>query len=191
MRFDHFYSDPHFGHAKIIEYCDRPFKDEHHQSMSLMARYNLIVRPGDNVLWLGDCFFGHTDEEMGLVLEQLHGTKTLVCGNHDRASRRMAAVGFEFVTKQLVWQQDGRTFRGSHFPWKNMMGDEGNLTRHADQRYPQWHPKYNKNEVLVHGHTHDPRKHNGGNAVHCGVDAHAFAPVSALEVNNILETNGF
>jgi len=191
MRFDHFYSDPHFGHAKIIEYCARPFEDVHHQTMSLMARYNLLVKPTDRVLWLGDCFFRHTDEEMALVLEQLNGTKVLVSGNHDRKSCRMAKVGFEFVTKQLVWTQQGRVFRGSHYPWRGMMQDEGNLTRHADERFPQWHPKQNKNEVLVHGHTHDTRKHNGGNAVHCGVDAWKYSPVAVDDVLDILESNGY
>lgn len=190
MRFDHFYSDPHFGHEAIIGYCARPFEDVQHMGMSLMARYNVCVEEDETVLWLGDCFFRHTDEEVQLVLDQLNGKKVLVSGNHDRKSCRMAAVGFEYVTKQLVWRQDGRTFRGSHFPWKNMMQDAGNLTRVADERFPQWHPKYNKKEVLVHGHTHDTRKNNGGNAIHCGVDARNYAPVHIDTVIKELEANG-
>jgi calcineurin-like phosphoesterase family protein len=72
-----------------------------------------------------------------------------------------------------------------------MMGDVGNLTRVADERFPQWHPKYNKNEVLVHGHTHDVSQHNGGNAIHCGVDAWDYTPVSIDEVVYRLRNNGF
>lgn len=191
MRFDHFYSDPHFGHAKIIEYCGRPFDDVRHMALSLMSRYNACVEEDESTLWLGDCFFRHSDEEIKAVLDQLHGKKYLVCGNHDKKSHRMAACGFELVTKQLVWRQDGRTFRGSHFPWKSMMQDPGNLTRLADERFPQWHPKYNKNEVLVHGHTHDPRKHAGGNAIHCGVDAWNYCPAPSHVVVEQLAANGF
>lgn len=190
MRFDFFYSDPHFGHSKIIEYCNRPFRDVEHQTETLIQRYNNVVRPDQTVLWLGDCFFRHSDVEQTVLLSKLNGKKCLVAGNHDRASRRMAKVGFEFVVKQLVWEQDGYVFRGSHFPWKNMMFDEGNLTRYADERFPKWHPKYNKDEVLVHGHTHDTRQHNGGTAVHCGVDAWSYGPVPIRYVHDILHQNG-
>jgi len=180
MYFDHFYSDPHFGHAKIIEYCERPFMDVNHMADRLIENYNSQVERNETVLWLGDCFFRHTDGKMANVLDALNGKKVLVAGNHDRKSCRMAAVGFEFVTKQLVWQQEGHTFRGSHYPWRDMMQDE---------RFPNWHPKRNKAEVLVHGHTHDKRKHAGGNSVHCGVDAWDYSPVSIDDVLLILRKN--
>jgi calcineurin-like phosphoesterase family protein len=183
MRFDWFYSDPHFGHKKIIEYCDRPFDDTLDMEEQLILRFNQRVLPLDKVLWLGDCFF-ENDERAANILSRMAGQHFLVCGNHDRKSRRMVKIGFQFAVKQLVWQQNYVTFRGSHFPWLKDASDDG-------RKYlGKWHPKYNKEECLVHGHTHSKKKHNGGNAIHVGVDAWDYRPVSFGEVLGQLRRNG-
>ena len=36
-------SDTHFGHAKVIEYCDRPFNDIHEMDRELIKRWNINI----------------------------------------------------------------------------------------------------------------------------------------------------
>ncbi len=49
-----FTSDTHFGHANIIRFCDRPFKDIQEMNERLIANWNAVVRPGDSVYHMGD-----------------------------------------------------------------------------------------------------------------------------------------
>lgn len=183
MYFDWFYSDPHFGHKAIIDYCNRPFYSVEQMTEVLIANFNKYVSHGDNVLWLGDCFF-MKDEEAKKILKRLRGTHFLVCGNHDRNSRRMVDIGFSFAVKQIVWKQAKVTFRGSHFPWDRQRLDDNR------EYLLRWHPKYKKDECLVHGHTHSSHQHNGGNAIHCGVDAWQYRPVAFHEALHHLRKNG-
>ncbi|HET9144120.1 metallophosphoesterase [Actinophytocola sp.] len=77
-----FSADLHFGHASIIEHCDRPFRtlDEMHEA--IIARWNERVSPDDTVWLLGDIALGDRDVTLPLV-RRLHGHKRLVAGNHD------------------------------------------------------------------------------------------------------------
>lgn len=77
-----FISDPHFGHANIIRYCDRPFKDVQEMNETLIKNWNDTVNPDDIIFILGDIAFGGaaTFEE---IVPKLNGRKYLVLGNHD------------------------------------------------------------------------------------------------------------
>ena len=56
-----FTSDHHFGHAKIIEYCKRPFSSVEEMNQVMIDRWNEVVGPDDHVYHLGDFAFGHND----------------------------------------------------------------------------------------------------------------------------------
>ena len=47
-------ADCHFGHANIIKYCKRPFKDLEEMNAILIKNWNERVSPGDIVIVLGD-----------------------------------------------------------------------------------------------------------------------------------------
>ena len=74
-----FFSDPHFGHANIIEHCQRPFASVEEMNEKLIKNYQELVMPGDDVYFLGDvALHGHEK-----ILKRLPGNKHLIIGNHD------------------------------------------------------------------------------------------------------------
>ena len=44
-----FVSDTHFGHANIIRHCSRPFADAGEMDAAMVANWNALVRPDDDV----------------------------------------------------------------------------------------------------------------------------------------------
>lgn len=92
---DFYTSDPHFNHRNIIKYCNRPFGRDpvdpeilhwRVHDAELIRRWNSRVQPGDHVYVLGDfamCPAKYYMRRVAPILAQLHGTKTLVRGNHD------------------------------------------------------------------------------------------------------------
>lgn len=133
----YFISDHHFGHTNIIGYCDRPFSSVEEMDQHMIERWNAIVKPEDEVFYVGDFSFRTVDESQ-VILESLHGTKTLILGNHDRrtpgAYKRMGFVAchqeFHYVIPEV-----GRSVTLAHHP---MFGPKA----------PQ---------ILVHGHSHTYR----------------------------------
>jgi len=78
-----FTSDTHFGHARIIELCGRPFKDVSHMNETLIHNWNNVVGEDDTVYHLGDVALGAW-VDWDKSLSRLNGHKILVVGNHDR-----------------------------------------------------------------------------------------------------------
>jgi calcineurin-like phosphoesterase family protein len=76
-------SDHHFGHANIIEYCDRPFSSVGEMDTTLLDRYYETIESGDILVHLGDVAMDMQDgRETVEYFEQLDGD-LLVRGNHD------------------------------------------------------------------------------------------------------------
>ena len=131
-----YYSDPHFYHSKIIEYCNRPFKDGQEMSELLIQLYNETVAPGDHVWFLGDLVMWRGSrfqcEAFGRLIARLHGKKRLILGNHDRLPMQAYIdTGFEKI--QADHRHEGLLF--SHIPL---------------------HPSsVQKARANVHGHIHD------------------------------------
>ena len=102
---EHIIADTHFGHAKIIEYCNRPFKDVHEMDQVMLENWNNAVGKNDKVWVLGDFAFGDR-ENIKERLERLNGDKILVMGNHDRRIKKNPQfwldVGFKEVYKYPI-----------------------------------------------------------------------------------------
>ena len=175
-----FYSDPHFGHAKIIEGCARPFRDIAHMADEMVSRYNAVVGPSDVVVWVGDCFFGPVAAAED-VMARLNGRKVLVRGNHDKGATRMARFGFDLVADELTTTVAGYPVRICHYPYAGSSYRGGAV----DARYLDRRPPRVRGEVLVHGHTHSPRRRDG-NMVHVGVDAWDYAPAPYAAVAQLV-----
>jgi calcineurin-like phosphoesterase family protein len=165
----YFYSDPHYGHANIIEFCGRPFPNVDEMNCELARLYRLVVRPDDLVIWCGDCFWTRFDGRA--LLATLPGRKWLVLGNHDRGPKAMAAMGFERVEREL--RLDGGLLV-SHYPPVPGQSDREHLE--GDRL-----PKPKSGEVVVHGHTHERIRWAKGR-VHVGVDAWSYCPVPEADV---------
>lgn len=96
-------SDTHFGHANIIKYCARPFKNLQDMDDTLVENWNSVVKPGDKVYHLGDVYFknGKSVEYWDHFFTRLHGQKRLVLGNHDDAKDMIL---HKFFRKIVVWR---------------------------------------------------------------------------------------
>lgn len=166
-----FYSDPHFGHKRICEYCNRPFSSVEEMTREFIARYNSRIGTNDTVLWGGDCFFCPFTEARQ-IMSALNGSKMTMRGNHDRGPGTMAAMGFDVVMDQCVIDIAGQTVRVCHYPYN-------------DARYPDRSPRQDKHELLIHGHTHSPDRVNG-KMIHIGVDAWDYRPAMWEEIEEIV-----
>jgi len=49
-----FTADEHFGHANIIKYCNRPFKNTDEMDSVIIERHNEVVKEDDIVVHAGD-----------------------------------------------------------------------------------------------------------------------------------------
>ncbi len=77
-------SDLHFFHKEMNERMDcRGFADLESMHAYMIRRWNEKVRPGDEVIVLGDFSMGK-GKETNELLEQLNGKVYLIRGNHDR-----------------------------------------------------------------------------------------------------------
>ena len=154
-----FTSDTHFGHARIIELCNRPFKDVSHMNEMIIKWWNELVAPDDTVYHLGDVALGPIMDSLSCI-SRLNGEIVLVEGNHDRPFmaksdekrdewvEKYLAAGFTAVYSSLTLVDRG-PLEGpvnlSHFPYE---GDS-----HDGDRFESIRLKDN-GIVLLHGHTH-------------------------------------
>lgn len=172
----HFYADPHFGHANIIQHAERPFADVREMDAELERRYCAVVSDQDVVLWVGDASFAD-DAWTAALLTRLPGHKLLVRGNHDGTLTRCLKLGFEVVADFLHLLVAGHKVTASHFPPAGATQDV-----RCPERRP---PKPGPGEFVLHGHTHE-RARRVGRRIHVGVDAWGFAPVTRAEVEGLI-----
>ena len=95
-------SDTHFAHKNIMKYENRPFKDLIDMREKLILNWNMLVKPEDTVIHLGD--FGMCNKDAtSEILSRLNGHKIIIKGNHDsHGNQWFLDAGFEEVHKYLV-----------------------------------------------------------------------------------------
>ena len=79
-----FTADTHFGHANIIKYCNRPFKDTVEMNEAIISNWNKVVKAEDLVFHLGDFCWGRNEWDFDIYFKRLNGLIVFVKGNHDR-----------------------------------------------------------------------------------------------------------
>lgn len=133
-------SDTHFGHANIIKYDKRPFKDVDEMNSEMIKRWNSVVAPGDTVYILGD-FCWKKESEWYDIVQQLTGNKVLIRGNHDLK---------QMPGKLLKYFQDVKDIKTIHD------GDyEVVMCHYPLLFYPH---AYQKNTIMLCGHVHLTRE---------------------------------
>lgn len=176
-----FYSaDHHFGHARIIELCARPFRSVADMNELILANAWEMVGPDDDFYLLGDLAMGSLDDSLSVV-SRLPGRKTLILGNHDRpfnektqprrdaARRRYEDAGLTVADSLVVADRiGGRDVLLSHFPYA---GD----SHSAVDRYAEVRPR-DEGLPIIHGHVHTSW-HIDGRQYNVGVDVNGFRPV--------------
>ena len=123
-------SDTHFGHENILKYQHNRshFSSIEEHDETLIANWNSLVKPNDNVWFLGDFAFNARDRTALDILGRLNGKLNFIIGNHD-----WNLVNKQTFTVQLNWlgyyhelkgfTQKGKGIVLSHFPffsWNKM-----------------------------------------------------------------------
>lgn len=175
----YFTSDTHFGHSKVIEYCDRPFKDVYEMNEKLIENWNSVVKPNDIVFHLGDLFFGG-DKVFESFIHRLNGKKYLCLGNHDfKNFKEKYYQYFEDVNEQYYIKIDEQYIYLNHFPFLTYGGILWDQP--AWQLFGHIHSKNNisseDNRVMK---TLLPIQYD------VGVDNNNYTPISYKDVKNII-----
>jgi calcineurin-like phosphoesterase family protein len=171
----YFTSDTHFGHAKIIEYCKRPFASVEEMDEELIKRWNERVGPDDHVYHLGDFAFG-TKAKITEYRKRLNGH------DHAHASGTMIAVvkamrdcGFENVAEDADHTPSGlaRTSRmSSTSSCVTCRSLDEESWKHVHALLTRFH---------FCGHVHEKWKRKG-DVINVGVDQWDFRPVTLPEL---------
>ncbi len=162
-----FTSDTHFGHANIIGYCRRPFDSVQEMDDAMVATWNSIVRPGDDVWHLGDFAHGADAKHVRAVFHRLNGRKRLVIGNHDRQE-----------TLDLPWAAPP-----THLATVGVDGVRVVMCRYGLRVWPGMRRK----AIAIYGHSHG-RLPGNSMSLDFGVDDWGFAPVGIDDIRRRLRT---
>jgi calcineurin-like phosphoesterase family protein len=166
-----FTADTHFGHAKIIQYCNRPFENVDEMDGEIIRHWNFLVGEQDDVFHLGDFCFGNPTK----YLSQLRGKIHFVPGSHDDNMRKkldniIFLPELSKISPPSLVDEFGnrRIIVLCHYAMRSW----------ALSHYASWH---------LYGHHHG-RIEPHGLSFDVGVDCWSFAPVSLDEVADKMAT---
>jgi calcineurin-like phosphoesterase family protein len=159
-------SDTHFGHDREFLWGPRGFKSIEEHDETIIANWNAVVGPEDDVYVLGDIMLGTTDNIR--YVSQLKGRLHIVLGNHDTSTREklykelpnvveVAEVGIRLNYKKYH-------FVLTHYPMLT-----GNLEKESLKQM----------SLNLYGHTHQLTNFymDLPYLYHVGVDSHNGYPV--------------
>ena len=131
-----FISDTHWGHANVIRFHSRPFKDVDEMNKEMVKRWNAKVSPDDIVWHLGDFALSPTNY-VKFLLHNLNGKLHLCKGNHEKSLIKPAHC--RNMLHELVDYKelniDGQKVCLMHYPIES------------------WNKK-NHGSIHLHGHVH-------------------------------------
>lgn len=138
-----FSADTHYGHANVINFCNRPFNDVSEMREALIRNWNNRVTYKDSVYFLGDFSFYKDDKDAENVLNRLNGQKFLVLGNHDTHLKNGSLSKFSWVKNYYELRDGNEKFVLFHFPIKTWnKGHHGSYHLHG-------HEHGSKNDCLI------------------------------------------
>ena len=158
-----FTSDTHFGHAAVINLCNRPFTSVDEMDQEIVERWNAAVRPGDTVWHLGDFAHKCRPDRVNWIFSRLNGTKHLIVGNHDKRP-----------AKELGWKSVHDLVE------LDVAGQRIVLCHYAMRTWPGAGPR--GKAIHLHGHSHGSMP-GSRHSLDVGVDSVGFTP---LRLGNIL-----
>jgi calcineurin-like phosphoesterase family protein len=156
-----FTADTHFGHAGALALYRRPFASVAAMDAEMVARWNSVVQPGDDVWHLGDFALRATASAAAALLRALNGRKHLVTGNNDPPDI-VALPEWSSVQPYAELTVDARRLVLCHYAFRTWNGMA-------------------KGSLNLHGHSHGrlkplPRQTD------VGVDCWAFRPIDVQQL---------
>ena len=153
-----FTSDTHFGDHRVLNLYPRPFTSVAEMDQALIAQWNMIVSPTDEIWHLGD--FARTAAGAAQILSTLNGRKHLVTGNNDLAP--CIDQGWASVQPYAELELGGAFLILCHYPFRS------------------WNRQH-RGGLNLHGHSHGrlkplPRQ------IDVGVDVHDYRPIDLARV---------
>ena len=150
-----FTADTHFGDHRTINIQRRPFATVPEMDEALVASWNAVVKPEDEVWHLGDV--ARRSADVPALLARLNGVKHLVLGDNDPPAIGDAA-GWASVQNYAEMTVDGVLLVLCHYPFRS------------------WNGQYRRS-LNLHGHSHGrlkpmPRQFD------VGVDARGYRPIN-------------
>lgn len=184
-----FTSDPHFGHANIMKFCDRPFESVKDMDEALIHNWNECVTDNDIVFMLGDFCWNKTPGNIMKILNQLNGKRIyIIPGNHDNPDI--------FKNIDADWSELSRYELLSdivHVYIRCNGGDQKPLELILSH-YPlmTWSGR-NRRSINLHGHVHSKPGQSDesfdgnlpywkGYQLDVGVDSHNYKPIDLQQV---------
>lgn len=167
-----FTSDTHFGHERVLGFCDRPWDTIAAMNRDLVDEINRWVAPEDTLYHLGDYSFKMTLEDAANLRKRISCKDVhLVPGNHDK-DWSQPAVSWAFTVEKpiTVLKIDKLKLVLSHYPladWQGMSHESIHLHGHIHTRGM----KYNELNRMQGLYRYD-----------VGVDANDFRPICLDEV---------
>ena len=156
-------ADLHFGHANIVKYCDRPYKNVTEMNEGIIANWNAVVKPTDTAYLLGDMAMS---KKYLHLLHRLKGKKHLIIGNHDEPFLDELPQYFESMSHIKEFKHQGQKFILCHYAMR------------------AWH-HHGKGSIHLYGHSHGSLP-GFERSMDVGVDAHNMCPISIDQVIRIL-----
>ncbi|NUB11294.1 hypothetical protein GAY28_00415, partial [Azospirillum brasilense] len=137
-----FTAETHFGHAKIIRFCKRPFTSRDEMDEALIAAWNGVVSPEDDVWHLGDLAMHTHPRRLREIFDRLNGRKHLITGNHDNGG----TMSLPWSSKPIPYAEielDGQKFVQFHYVmrvWRGLHRGTLHLYGHKGLRQGPLHP---------------------------------------------------
>jgi calcineurin-like phosphoesterase family protein len=156
-----FTSDHHFGHGGARGLFARPFATTTAMDAAMVARWNEVVGPDDEVWHLGDFAVRQSAARMNELLAVLAGTKHLIIGNNDGPATT-GLPQWASVQHYAELEADDAWLILCHYPLRS------------------WN-RMNRGALNLHGHSHGrlaplPRQ------VDVGVDVWDFRPITLDQI---------
>jgi len=173
-------ADEHYGHEKIIEYCNRPFKHADEMNEFIIEQHNKVVPNSRGVLTIhvGDWFWHTLPLGIALtILGRLNGRHAFIYGNHDELIEKYESV----FRQQLDWIKGENKDSACHRLKFN--NNEMTLCHYAMRVWNRSH----KGAWQLYGHSHNELP-VVGKSFDIGVDGHNFAPWSLEEIEAKMAT---
>lgn len=170
----YFTSDPHFYHANVIKYSNRPFKDVTEMNRALIKGINDTVGITDTLYMLGDFGFCKVDEALSILNQIYCKNLHYIWGNHDKIMRDNK-IRSKFITMNSYEKIDYEKQRFILFHYPILEWESGH-----------------HGTIHLHGHCHGNLKYpdmlKNKKIFDIGVDVWDYKPVSAEHLIKLCET---
>lgn len=155
-----FTADTHFFHAGVIAMSARPFASIEEHDEALIAAWNAVVGPRDEVWHLGDFGMRGAPERYAQIFKRLRGRKYLVRGNHDR--QKTTSLPWHEVHELVSRKIENQRIVMCHYPMRAWVG--------------AW-----RGSIQLFGHTHGMMP-DTNQSCDVGVDRWGYRPTTLAQI---------